>query len=118
MKCHFIEQFTEADERISIYRTGKFTDFCAGRTSLLPKDQGFKLFNVAGAYWLGDEKNQQTSAYLRTSFFRERSRTLICRFFSSPSQYAPAKLNNLNALIFPVEGMCGPRQKSVNLPVR
>src|SRR6516164_947439 len=28
MKCHFIEQFTKPDEKISIYRTGKFTDFC------------------------------------------------------------------------------------------
>src|SRR5437868_14836012 len=30
MKCHFIEQFTKPDEKISIYRTGKFTDFCRG----------------------------------------------------------------------------------------
>src|SRR5207302_8780395 len=30
MKCHFIEQLTRPDEKISIYRTGKFTDFCRG----------------------------------------------------------------------------------------
>ena len=24
MKCHFIEQFTKPDEKISIYKTGKF----------------------------------------------------------------------------------------------
>src|SRR5437660_11084226 len=28
MKCHFIAQFTKPDEKSSIYRTGKFTDFC------------------------------------------------------------------------------------------
>src|SRR3981081_1196908 len=28
MKCHFIEQFTKPDEKISIYKTGKFLDFC------------------------------------------------------------------------------------------
>src|ERR1700732_2991214 len=28
MKCHFIEQFTKPDEKISIYRTGKLTDLC------------------------------------------------------------------------------------------
>ena len=41
-----------------------------------------------------------------------------CGFFSSPSQYAPAIFRSLKALILPVDGMCGPRQKSVNLPVR
>src|SRR5439155_15074902 len=30
MKCHFIEQFTRPDEKISIYKTGKFLDFCRG----------------------------------------------------------------------------------------
>src|ERR1051326_7048300 len=30
MKCHFIEQFTQPDEKISIYKTGKFLDFCRG----------------------------------------------------------------------------------------
>jgi len=37
MKCHFIEQFTKPDEKISIYRTGKFTDFCRGPHILLPE---------------------------------------------------------------------------------
>src|SRR6516165_648117 len=40
-----------------------------------------------------------------------------CGLFSSPSQKAPATLSSLNALILPVDGMCGPRQKSRNLPV-
>src|SRR5882672_9473639 len=30
MKCHFIEQFTQPDEKISLYKTGKFVDFCRG----------------------------------------------------------------------------------------
>src|SRR5215468_9536598 len=30
MKCHFIEQFTRPDKKISIYKTGKFLDFCRG----------------------------------------------------------------------------------------
>ncbi len=36
MKCHFIEHLTKPDEKISIYRTGKFIDFAAARTSLRP----------------------------------------------------------------------------------
>jgi threonyl-tRNA synthetase len=55
MKCHFIEQFTKPDEKISIYRTGKFTDFCRGpHIPSTGKIKAFKLFNIAGAYWLGD----------------------------------------------------------------
>jgi len=27
MKCHFIEQFTKPDEKISVYKTGNFQDF-------------------------------------------------------------------------------------------
>src|SRR5215468_7043831 len=30
IKCHFIEQFTRPDKKISIYKTGKFLDFCRG----------------------------------------------------------------------------------------
>src|SRR5215469_12392182 len=50
MKCHFIEQFTKPDEKISIYRTGKFTDFCRGpHIPSTGKIKAFKLFNIAGA---------------------------------------------------------------------
>jgi threonyl-tRNA synthetase len=73
MKCHFIEQFTKPDEKISIYRTGKFTDFCRGpHIPSTGKIKAFKLFNVAGAYWLGDEKNQQLQRIYGTSFFTKK----------------------------------------------
>ena len=35
MKCHFIEHFTGPDEKISVYRTGKFLDFCRDRKSVV-----------------------------------------------------------------------------------
>ncbi|HMG99801.1 MAG TPA: threonine--tRNA ligase [Terriglobales bacterium] len=73
MKCHFIEQFTKPDERISIYRTGKFTDFCRGpHIPSTGKIKAFKLLNIAGAYWLGDEKNPQLQRIYGTSFFSKR----------------------------------------------
>jgi threonyl-tRNA synthetase len=73
MKCHFIEQFTKPDEKISIYRTGKFTDFCRGpHVPSTGKIKAFKLFNVAGAYWLGDEKNPQLQRIYGTSFFSKK----------------------------------------------
>ena len=73
MKCHFIEQFTQPDEKISIYRTGKFTDFCRGpHVPSTGKIKAFKLLNIAGAYWLGDEKNPQLQRIYGTSFFSKK----------------------------------------------
>ena len=46
-----------AEERVGIYRQGKFTDLCRGphvKSTVAVK--AFKLLNIAGAYWRGDEK--------------------------------------------------------------
>src|SRR2546429_6987228 len=73
MKCHFIEQFTRPDEKISIYKTGKFLDFRRGpHIPSTGKIKEFKLLNIAGAYWLGDEKNQQLQRIYGTSFFSKK----------------------------------------------
>src|SRR5579884_4313106 len=59
MKCHFIEQFTKPDEKISIYKTGKFLDFCRGpHIPSTGKIKAFKLLNIAGAYWLRSEERR------------------------------------------------------------
>jgi threonyl-tRNA synthetase len=73
MKCHFIEQFTKPDEKISVYRTGKFTDFCRGpHIPSTGKIKAFKLLSIAGAYWLGDEKNPQLQRIYGTSFYSKK----------------------------------------------
>src|SRR5438132_7388743 len=73
MKCHFIEQFTKPDEKISVYKTGRFLDFCRGpHLPSTGKIKAFKLLNIAGAYWLGDEKNQQLQRIYGTSFFSKK----------------------------------------------
>jgi threonyl-tRNA synthetase len=73
MKCHFIEHLTRPDEKISIYRTGKFLDFCRGpHIPSTGKIKAFKLLNIAGAYWLGDEKNPQLQRIYGTSFFSKK----------------------------------------------
>ena len=73
MKCHFIEQFTQPDEKISIYKTGKFLDFCRGpHIPSTGKIKAYKLLNIAGAYWLGDEKNPQLQRIYGTSFFSKK----------------------------------------------
>ncbi len=73
MKCHFIEQFTAPEEKISIYRTGKFLDFCRGpHIPSTGRIKAFKLLSIAGAYWLGDEKNQQLQRIYGTSFYSKK----------------------------------------------
>ncbi|GAB4517974.1 MAG: threonine--tRNA ligase [Anaerolineae bacterium] len=50
---------TVGNAELSTYRHGDFEDLCRGphldRTGQIPID-GFKLLNVAGAYWRGDER--------------------------------------------------------------
>ncbi|HXY52561.1 MAG TPA: threonine--tRNA ligase [Terriglobales bacterium] len=73
MKCHFIEHLTKPDEKISVYTTGKFQDFCRGpHIPSTGKIKAFKLLNIAGAYWLGDEKNPQLQRIYGTSFFSKK----------------------------------------------
>jgi threonyl-tRNA synthetase len=73
MKVHFIEQFTRAGEPISLYRNGKFVDFCRGpHVPSTGRIKAFKLLTIAGAYWLGDEKNPQLQRIYGTSFFSKK----------------------------------------------
>jgi threonyl-tRNA synthetase len=73
MKVHFIEQFTKQGEPISTYRNGNFVDFCRGpHVPSTGKIKAFKLTSIAGAYWLGDEKNPQLQRIYGTSFFNKK----------------------------------------------
>jgi threonyl-tRNA synthetase len=73
MKCHFIEEFTKPDEKISLYKTGKFVDFCRGpHIPGTGKIKAFKLLNIAGAYWLGKEGNPQLQRIYGTSFYSKK----------------------------------------------
>jgi threonyl-tRNA synthetase len=68
-KLDLINDFTgegepgKEKEKLTVYETGDvFMDLCRGghveNTSEIPAD-GFKLDKIAGAYWRGNEKNQQ-----------------------------------------------------------
>src|SRR6476469_1560231 len=73
MKVHFIEQFTRPGDPITIYRNGKFVDFCRGpHVPSTGRIKAFKLTSIAGAYWLGDEKNPQLQRIYGTSFFSKK----------------------------------------------
>ncbi|NIZ40652.1 threonine--tRNA ligase [Entomospira entomophila] len=60
------------DAVITLYRLGTFVDLCRGphvaNTRMLPAD-GFKLLNLAGAYWRGDETRDQLQRVYATAFY-------------------------------------------------
>ncbi|WP_263382907.1 threonine--tRNA ligase [Granulicella arctica] len=73
MKVHFIEKFTKIGDEISLYKNGGFTDFCRGpHVPSTGRVKAFKVTSVAGAYWLGDEKNQQLQRIYGTAFFNAK----------------------------------------------
>jgi threonyl-tRNA synthetase len=73
MKLHFIERFTKPGEEISLYRNGEFVDFCRGpHVPSTGRIKAFKVTNLAGAYWLGDEKNPQLQRLYGTAFFSQK----------------------------------------------
>ncbi len=73
MKVHFIERFTHDGEAISLYRNGKFVDFCRGpHVPSTGRVKAFKVMSLSGAYWLGDEKNPQLQRIYGTAFFSKK----------------------------------------------
>ncbi len=73
MKVHFIERFTKPGEEISLYRNGNFVDFCRGpHVPSTGRVKAFKVLSLAGAYWLGDEKNPQLQRIYGTAFFSKK----------------------------------------------
>lgn len=60
-KMEWLNEYDAAGEKLSVYTFRDFTDLCRGphveSSKDLPRD-GFKIRNVAGAYWKGDSKNK------------------------------------------------------------
>src|SRR5258708_1200552 len=63
-------QTIPADEPISIYSQGKFTDLCTGPhlPSTAKLGHAFKLMKLAGAYWRGDARNAQLQRVYGTAW--------------------------------------------------
>src|SRR5882757_4802899 len=73
MKEHFIEKFTKPGDQVSLYKNGNFTDFCRGpHVPSTGRVKAFKVMSIAGAYWLGDEKNPQLQRIYGTAFFNTK----------------------------------------------
>jgi threonyl-tRNA synthetase len=73
MKLHFVTKFTEPGAAVSFYRNGKFVDFCRGpHVPSTGRVKAVKITSLAGAYWLGDEKNPQLQRIYGTAFFSKK----------------------------------------------
>jgi len=67
-KVELIQELPEG-EIISFYKQGEFTDLCAGpHLSSVKGVKAFKLINLAGAYWRGDEKNKMLTRIYGVAF--------------------------------------------------
>ena len=69
-KQELLDAIPEGDE-VSFYTQDTFTDLCGGphveNTKQL-HDKAFKLLNIAGAYWRGDEKNKMLTRIYGTAW--------------------------------------------------
>ena len=69
-KVEIIKELEENE--VSLYEQGDFVDLCRGpHLSSTGKIKFFKLLNVAGAYWRGDEKNKMLQRIYGTSWFKK-----------------------------------------------
>jgi threonyl-tRNA synthetase len=70
-KVELIKDLPE-DAVISFYRQGDFTDLCAGpHIPSTGKVKAFRLTQVAGAYWRGNEKNKMLQRIYGTAFTKK-----------------------------------------------
>lgn len=71
-KCELVDE-KATEPMVSFYTTGKFIDFCRGpHIPSTKRIQAFKLMNVAGAYWKGQEGNPQLQRIYAAAFFTQK----------------------------------------------
>src|SRR5579863_5545513 len=71
-KCELVQE-KAVEPMVSFYTTGKFIDFCRGpHIPSTGRIRAFKLMNVAGAYWKGQEGNPQMQRVYGACFFTQQ----------------------------------------------
>ena len=71
-KAKIIESIP-ADEDLSLYSQGEFTDLCRGpHVPSTGKLKAFKLMKLAGAYWRGDSKNEMLQRIYGTAWANKK----------------------------------------------
>ncbi len=70
-KAEIIESIP-ADQDVSLYTEGEFTDLCRGpHVPSTGKLKAFKLMKLAGAYWRGDSKNEMLQRIYGTAWAKK-----------------------------------------------
>jgi len=70
-KCELVEE-KAVEPMVSFYTTGKFIDFCRGpHIPSTGRIRAFKLMNVSGAYWKGQEGNAQLQRIYGACFYTQ-----------------------------------------------
>jgi threonyl-tRNA synthetase len=70
-KAELVESIP-ADQDVSLYSEGDFTDLCRGpHVPSTGKLKAFKLMKVAGAYWRGDSKNEMLQRIYGTAWAKK-----------------------------------------------
>jgi threonyl-tRNA synthetase len=70
-KLHFLSQIPPG-AKVTYYRNGPFLDLCRGPHLRSTGDvKAFKLTHVAGAYWLGNERNEMLQRIYGTAFLSQ-----------------------------------------------
>ena len=68
-KLELLEEFAGRGEAITFYKDGEFVDLCKGpHVRYTNQVKHFKLLDVAGAYWRGNEKNKMLQRIYGTAF--------------------------------------------------
>jgi len=67
------QELLKEGEKVSIYRLGDFVDLCRGpHVKNAGEIKVFKLLNLAGAYWRGDEKNPMLQRIYGTAWEKQK----------------------------------------------
>jgi threonyl-tRNA synthetase len=105
-----VELITErAGDVFSEYTLGpQFIDFCRGpHVPSTKKIKAFKLLSIAGAYWKGNEKNQQLQRIYGTAFFTKKDLDEYLAKFEEAKKRDHRKLGQ-ELDLFSIQELAGP----------
>ena len=72
-KTQILDEEASEGEEVSFYKQGEFKDLCKGpHVESTGEVEAFKLMEIAGAYWRGDEENEMLTRVYGTAFDSEK----------------------------------------------
>ena len=94
-KAEIIESIP-ADQEVSLYTEGSFTDLCRGpHVPSTGKLKVFKLMKLAGAYWRGDSKNEMLQRVYGTAWAKKEEQEAYLHMLEEADKRDHRKLGRL-----------------------